>query len=114
MRLLPGRLLLFFLLEFVLDAQHLAGAVVDLLGRVLGVLQLRQAVLDLGQLFLDLRVEVVDLLAGHLEGLLVELGLVLRERHAPGPSYLMPNRFKSFWMDMLALGSVASAGEGAA
>jgi hypothetical protein len=27
-------------------------------------------------------------------------------------SYLMPNRFKSFWIDMLALGPVVSGGGG--
>src|SRR5688500_9806301 len=68
-----------FLLEVVLHAEDLARAIVDLLGRVLGVLQLGQPLLDLGQLLLDLTVQVGDLLAGHVERRLVELGLVFRE-----------------------------------
>src|SRR5262245_17871369 len=47
---LVGRRRVVLFLEVVVDAEHLARAVVDLLGGVLGVLELGQADLDVGQL----------------------------------------------------------------
>src|SRR5215213_4375906 len=62
-------------LEIVVDAQAQAGCVVHLPRRLLGVLQLRETVLDLGELLLDEVVELLHLLAGYREGVLVELFL---------------------------------------
>src|SRR3712207_6354938 len=74
-------LLRLFGLEVVVDTQAQTGGVVHLPRRLLGVLQLREPVLDLGELLLDQPVELVHLLAGHREGILVELSLLVGQRH---------------------------------
>src|SRR5215472_9195085 len=58
----------FRLFEVVGNAQPQAGGVVNLAGRLLGILQLRQLFLDLGELLLNLRFQVGDLLLGHRKG----------------------------------------------
>src|SRR5688572_6251905 len=70
-----------FGLEVVRDPETHAGGVVHLARGLLGVLELGQTVLDLGELLLDQAVELVHLLPGHGERILVELSLLVAEAH---------------------------------
>jgi len=56
--------------------ETLAGGVVHLPGRLLGVLQLGETILDLGELLLDLALELLDLSLRDGERVFVELLLV--------------------------------------
>src|SRR5687768_3494552 len=75
----------FALFEIVRDAEPHAPGVVHLPRRLLGVLQLGETVFDLRQLRLDLALDVADLLARHLERVLVELALVGGKAHSIAP-----------------------------
>src|SRR4029077_3705389 len=67
--------------EVVVDAEPHAGRVVHLAGGLLGVLKLGEAVLHLRQLLLDQAIELLHLLPGHGERILVELSLLVAEAH---------------------------------
>src|ERR1700687_3088278 len=71
--------------QVVGDPEAHAGGVVHLTRGLLRVLQLREAVLDLGQLVLDRPVELLHLLLGHLQRILVEFSLLLGKAHGSLP-----------------------------
>lgn len=75
---------LFFFFEIVGDPEAIAGGFIHLFGSINGVLQFGNALLDLGEFFFDLILQIVDLLPGDLQGVLVKLPLLIGEnRHVP-------------------------------
>jgi hypothetical protein len=68
--------------ELVANAEPLAGRVVHLPRRLLGVLELGETILDLGELLLDLALELLDFLPGDAQRVLVKLLLIRRKGHS--------------------------------